>query len=242
MTRRRFLVVSDTVEPCPYIPGQSSRLPLRMPLERLSPEAFDDLLAQGDRRFGPFLYRTECPACDACEPIRVPVARFRASRSQRRSLRKNPDVTVTLAEPAATPRHVEIYNRHQMERGLARTPEPTTLAEYRLHLVQSCVTTREVRYEVGGELVAFSILDLGARSASSVYHAFDPDESSRSLGVFSVLREIELCRELGLEWYYLGLYVGACRHLAYKATYFPHERRVHGVWRLYAEPGDGDDA
>jgi arginyl-tRNA--protein-N-Asp/Glu arginylyltransferase len=230
----RFLLVNDTLEPCPYIPGQTARLPLRMPTEPLAPEAFDALLAQGDRRFGPFLYRTACPACTACEPIRVPATRFAPTRSQRRVLRKNPDVEVTLGEPTVTARHLEIYNRHQFERKLARTTEKTTESEYRLHLVQSCVTTREVRYAVAGKLIAISILDVGRTSASSVYHAFDPDESARSLGVFSVLKEIEMCKEKGLEWYYLGLYVGACKSLAYKATYYPHQRKIAGEWREFS--------
>lgn len=229
----RFLLVSDTLEPCPYIPGQTARLPLRMPTEPIGPDAFDALLAQGDRRFGPFLYRTSCPSCTACEPIRVPVARFAPTRSQRRVLKKNADVEVTVSDPEVTPRHLEIYNRHQFERGLARTSERTTEHEYRLHLVQSCVGTCEVRYSVGGRLLAFSILDVGRSSASSVYHAFDPDESDRSLGVFSVLKEIELCRERGLDWYYLGLYVAACKSLSYKATYYPHQRKVAGEWRTY---------
>jgi arginine-tRNA-protein transferase len=235
----RFLLVNDTLEPCPYIPGQTARLPLRMPTEPLAPEAFDALLAQGDRRFGPFLYRTSCPTCSACEPIRVPTKAFAPSRSQRRVLRKNDDVVVTVAEPTVTPRHLEIYNRHQFERRLARTTEQTTESEYKLHLVQSCVTTREVRYQAGGKLLAISILDLGKTSASSVYHAFDPDESARSLGVFSVLKEIEWCRARGLEWYYLGLYVGECKSLAYKATYHPHERRQGGEWREHRSKGSG---
>jgi arginyl-tRNA--protein-N-Asp/Glu arginylyltransferase len=35
---------------------------------------------------------------------------------------------------------------------------------------------------------------------------------------------------MGLEWYYLGFYVRDCSHLAYKAGYLPHERRIGGVW------------
>jgi arginine-tRNA-protein transferase len=232
----RFFVVSDSHEECPYLPGQTARLPLRMPLTALSADEFDALLADGDRRFGPFLYRTTCPSCDACEPIRVPIGRFQPTRSQARALKKNPDVDVRVLAPEVTRRHLEIYNRHQLERGLSRTSEPIGEAEYRLHLVQSCVETREVRYLVDGRMVALSILDLGRTAASSVYHAFDPDYSARSLGVFSVLKEIALCKERGMKWYYLGLYVKDCRRLSYKAQYYPHERRIAGAWREYTAP------
>jgi arginyl-tRNA--protein-N-Asp/Glu arginylyltransferase len=230
----RFVVVSDERETCPYLPGRTSRLPLRLPLGRVPPGEFDRLLALGDRRAGPFLYRTACDACRACEPIRIPVARFAPTPSQRRSLRKNHDVTVEFVPPEVTPRHVEIYDRHRIERGLARSAEATGLGAYRMQFVETCVETVEVRYSVAGRMIAFSILDLGATAVSSVYHAFDPDEAHRSLGVFSVLRELAWCAERGFAHYYLGLWVGACPSLAYKAGYFPHQRRIGDEWVEFA--------
>lgn len=234
----RFLLVSDDPEPCPYLPGQTMRLPLRMPTARLSPDTFDRLLAEGDRRSGPLLYRPSCPGCTACEAIRVHVPRFTPSRSQKRALRKNDGgLRVERARPAVTPRHVELYNRHSRERGLSLRREPATENDYRFFLVETCVDTWEMRYLAGDTLVGVSILDIGREGMSSVYHYFDPDEAWRSLGVYSVLKEIELCASLGIEWYYLGLYVEACDHLNYKAEYFPHQRRVKGVWHEVASKG-----
>jgi arginine-tRNA-protein transferase len=231
-----FLVVADEPDTCPYLPDRTSRLPLRLPLAPVSPEEFDRLLAEGDRRAGPFLYRTACEGCRACEPLRIPVARFAPTPSQRRAWKKNEDVTVEVGPPRVTRRHLEIYDRHRIERGLARNPEPTSTGSYRMQFVETCVPTVEVRYSVGERLIAFSLLDVGATAASSVYHCFDPDEARRSLGVYSVLRELAWCAERGLEHYYLGLWVGACRGLAYKAGYFPHQRRTGDAWVEFAGP------
>jgi arginine-tRNA-protein transferase len=227
----KFAIVHDGAEACPYLPGRIARMPLRLPLEQITPEAFDALLEQGDRRFGPLLYRTRCPECAACEPIRVPVSRFAPNKSQRRIWRRSHgEITVEVATPTVTERHLELFNRHKHERGLERSSDPTTAENYRFHLVDSCVDSREIRYLLDGQLVAVSILDVGRRSASSVYHYFDPDQSHRALGVYSVLWEIAWCASVGLEWYYLGLYVAECRSLSYKAGYEPHQRRVNGVW------------
>ncbi len=231
-----FLVVADERETCPYLPDRTSRLPLRLPLSRVPPAEFDRLLAEGDRRAGPFLYRTACEGCRACEPLRIPVARFAPSSSQRRAAKKNPDVAVEVGRPQVTPRHLEIYDRHRVERGLARNPEPTSARAYRMQFVESCVETVELRYLVAGRMIAFSILDLGETAVSSVYHCFDPDESRRSLGVFSVLAELSWCAERGVEHYYLGLWVGACPSLAYKAGYSPHQRRIGGAWVEFDGP------
>lgn len=232
----RFFVVSNDPEPCPYIPDATMQLPLRMPTARLPPDLFDQLLEQGDRRSGPLLYRPSCPACNACEAIRVHVPSFRPTRSQRRAARRNDDVTVERLRPSVSAEHLRLYNRHSRERGLSLREQPATETDYRFFLVETSVDSWEVRYLVDGRLIAVSILDFGDRSVSSVYHYFDPGEARRSMGVFSVLREIELCRELGMEWYYLGLYVEACAHLNYKAEYHPHQRRIGGVWHHFDAP------
>ena len=81
----RERIVYEELESCPYIEGESSLMPLRWQLWRLSPSEFDRSLAQGDRRVGKMLYRTGCPNCKACEPIRVPVRTFQMRKSQKRT-------------------------------------------------------------------------------------------------------------------------------------------------------------
>lgn len=235
------LVVWDGEEACAYLPNERARLPHRYPIEPVQPAAFDALLELGDRRAGVLLYRPSCPSCSACEAIRIPVAEHVPTRSQRRAWKRNDgELVVEIARPEVTPRHVELFNRHKDERGLSRREGLASPEEYRAFLVDSCVPAREIRYLLEGKLVAVSILDFGERSVSSVYHYFDPDVADRSIGVYSVLKEIELTRELGLDWYYLGLYVEGCRALRYKAGYFPHERRIGGTWRRFT--GDARDA
>jgi len=226
-----FRVVWDQMEACPYLPDKVARLPLRVPPRLLTAEELDIRLELGERRSGRMVYRTQCPSCSACEPLRVSVPRFQPSASQRRTWRRNDGVVrLEVGPPEVSEERLALYNRHKMERGLSRTDEPLGATGYRAWLVDTCVDSKEFRYFVGDKLIGVSILDLGRTGASSVYHYFDPDEARRSLGVYSVLREIAWCAELGLDWYYLGLYVRDCVHLAYKGGYHPHQRRIAGVW------------
>lgn len=225
-------MVSEEPHPCPYLPGRVAVTPLRLATSRIDRSAYDRLLAEGDRRAGPLLYRTECPDCSACEALRIPVGAYVPTKSQRKVMKRNADLRVEVGPALATERRVELYNRHRNERGLARADD-IDLESYRHHYVDSCADTREVRYWAGSKLVAVSILDFGLKSCSSVYHYFDPDESWRSLGVFSVVKELALCAEAGLEWYYLGLWVRDCVSLAYKSNYYPHQRLSGGAWRTY---------
>lgn len=226
----REQIVHDELEPCPYREGERARMPLRWQFRTMAPSEFDRSLAAGDRRVGRMLYRTRCPSCSACEPIRIPVDQFQPTRSQKRVWKRNKDVTVETGVATFSEEKLALYNRHKLERGLSRNEQSMTRRGYEGWFVQSCARTLEMRYRVGDKLIGVGILDMGLKDTSSVYFYFDPDEHRRSLGTFSVLMEVAWLRSQGGRYHYLGLYVEDCGHLVYKASYFPHERMVDGAW------------
>lgn len=229
----REQIVHDELEPCPYLEGQRARMPLRWQFRGMSPSEFDASLAVGDRRVGRMLYHTRCPSCVACEPIRIGVEDFTPTRSQKRVWKRNQDVRVETGPATFSEEKLALYNRHKLERGLSRQEQPMTRRGYEGWFVHSCTRTLEMRYSVEDRLIGIGIVDLGERDSSSVYFFFDPDEHKRSLGTFSVMLEIAWLRSQGGRFHYLGLYVEDCRHLVYKGSYFPHERRVEGRWQRF---------
>jgi len=180
---------------------------------------------------GRMLYRTACPDCSACEPIRVDLGSFRPSRSQRRVWRRNRDVEVTVGPASFSQEKLDLYNRHKLERALSKSGTPMTRRGYEGWFLQSCVQTMEMCFHIDGKLIGVSIVDVGARDTSSVYHFFDPDHSRRSIGTFSVLVEIAWSAGRRGRYHYLGLYVGGCRHLSYKASFRPNQRRIDKQWQ-----------
>ena len=231
---RHEKLVHDELEPCPYIPGQIARMPLRWQLRRPSPDEFDVSLARGDRRIGRMLYQTTCPECTACEPLRLPVESFKPSRSQRKTVKKNTDLRIEVGPARFSDEKLALYNRHKQERGLARHERRMNQRGYEGWFLNSCATTLEFRYLVEDRLIGLGIMDVGRLDTSSVYFFFDPDESRRSLGTYSVLVEMNWQKERSGRYHYLGLYVEQCQHLVYKARYFPHERRVGGEWKPFS--------
>ena len=226
------LIVYDSEETCPYLPNRHARMPLRRPLESLAPATFDARLEAGDRRTGAFLYNTSCQHCAACEPIRLRVTDFRRSRSQRRVWRKGERHLTTELGPAdVTPEHVALFNRHRAERGLAKEDRDIDAFSYEHFLVDSCCDTRELRYYDEDKLVGVAICDFGHRAMSAVYTFFVPDYRKVSVGVYSVLKQAQLCERKGIEFLYLGYYVEASPHMKYKGEYLPHQRRIDGEWR-----------
>jgi arginyl-tRNA--protein-N-Asp/Glu arginylyltransferase len=228
------VVVHDAEEACEYLPERRANRPLRLPLRDLTPAEFDGRLEAGDRRAGRLLYTQECPACTACEPIRVDVRAFVPSRSQRRAQAKGDACIVARIGPVeADDRRVALYLKHLEMRGLGRGAKPIDVREYAAAFVASCVDGFEIRYFIGQEIVGVAITDHGQRSLSAVYTTWDPTYEALSLGTYSILTQIALARRAGLDWVYLGLAIEDSPAMAYKIRFRPHERRIGGVWRRF---------
>lgn len=245
MSRRARSKVSLPVylgdgHPCPYLNGRSARNEFTI-TSSLEPHVYQVLMDAGFRRSGIIVYRPVCSPCRECIPLRVPVDRFEISRSQRRVLRKNPDVVVEFGEPRLTPEKWELYSRylrHQHDGTMSDSMED--LEEF---LYSSATTTEEMTYRVDGRLVAVGIVDVASHGLSSVYFFFDPAERDRSLGTFGALREIEECRVRGIPYWYVGYYVAGCRRMNYKVNFRPHQiLSADGVWTEVAlTPGSSPE-
>jgi len=229
-------LVWDEPTRCPYLPSETAHLPLRLPMRRLKPAEFARRLAEGDRRQGLLLYRPKCPRCAACEAIRLDVAEFTANATQRRVLRGgDAQLRMLIGRPSVTEEKVALYNRHKMERGLTTGDGLIDVEGYEQFLAESCTDTIEIRYVLNGLLVGVAIADRAADALSAVYCFYDPSFARMSLGTYSVLKQIGLCRQWGLRYLYLGLYVAGNRAMAYKARYLPHERLIDGAWQRFAK-------
>ena len=207
---------------------------MRLPSRALSASELDARLAEGDRRHGAFLYRPTCESCSACEAIRLPVDELRSRRSHRRALNKGDRVfRVELGPPTVDDTRVALYAKHKAQRGLSSGAPALDRRGYESFLVDRCAPAFEMRYWDGDRLAAVAVVDRGQESLSAVYCLWDPDYSSAGLGTYSILKQIELCRRLGVRWLYLGLYIADNPHMSYKARFKPHERLVDGVWRRF---------
>src|SRR5436309_1896609 len=97
---------------CSYLPAEQARLEYNV-VARLTPEEYQERMDQGWRRFGRSLFRPSCPACRACRPLRVDVARFRPDRSQRRAWKGNAGaVRLEVGAPGVSRAKLALYDRY----------------------------------------------------------------------------------------------------------------------------------
>jgi arginine-tRNA-protein transferase len=223
-------------QPCSYLPGRLSTTRAAW-ADKIPGSLYHRFMEAGFRRSGKLLYQPACHGCRACQSIRVPVANFRPSKSQRRRRRRNQDLVVGVHEPLATDEKFDLYRRYlagRFERDDAGDDRRDAFEQF---LYDSPVETLEFCYrDRGGKLLAVGICDVCAESLSSVYFYYDPAESRRGLGTFGALYEIEAAARSGIPYYYLGYWVSGCAAMEYKADFRPNEVLCpDGVWRL-AEP------
>ena len=206
--------------PCSYLPGRMARS-RSFWAEEMPPEVYQRFMNAGFRRSGKLVYQPICTGCRECLPIRVPVAIFRPSKSQRRCFRRNSDLRIEQAAPVPTGEKFELYRAYLKGWHGGELHDYDDFVRF---LYESPVNTVEFSYrDASGRLIAIGICDVCSTSLSSVYFYFDPAQSKRALGTFGALCEIQYAKVSQIPYYYLGYWVEHCSAMAYKDFYRPNE-------------------
>lgn len=233
--RRPIGLFLAPAHPCPYLPGRLARSLLIDPRLPLDGERLGRLLDLGFRRSGAEVYRPLCAGCQACVPLRVPVAEFVPDRSQRRCWALGQRVVRLCDRPAVfDPEHYRLYQRYQQARHPGGTMGDASEASYLEFLANPWGEGRFWELRLGERLLAVAVVDLVPRGISAVYSFFEPDLAGLSPGKLAILWQIAEAQRLGLPFVYLGFWVRGCRAMAYKDQYRPTEAWVGESWRRFA--------
>ena len=184
----RFMTEPST---CSYLRNETACLEYRVPWE-LNSESYGELLRRGWRRFGNYVFRPQCRACSKCRPLRVDVNRFRPSKSQRRTLKRNQHVDISFGPPGVSDERIELFNRYHSDMTERRgwSEHQTSSPEYADGFLGSSFEfAGEFLYRDAGRLVGVSLVDISNCGLSSMYFYHDPDWRPLGPGTFSVLTE-----------------------------------------------------
>jgi len=150
--------------------------------------------------------------------LRLDVADFQPSKSQRRVLRRNADVIVRLAPATVDEKREAMFQRHKTR---FKSNIPDSLRDFLPEAETSRVPCEchEVQMWEDDRLLAVSYLDLGREAVSSVYAIFEPKAARRSPGIFTLLQEIEFARASGRRFLYPGYATVEPGHYDYKKQF-----------------------
>lgn len=194
------------------------------------------LTGRGFRRSQNIVYLPACDHCSACKPVRLLVNEFTLSKSWKRVIRRNQDLTRISRAPLATGEQFSVLRAYLDGRHAEGGMAEMTVLDYTSMVEQTAVDTLLVEYwaDKGGlneRLVACSLTDRLPDGLSMVYSFFDPDEDARSLGTYMILDHIAFAAELKLDYVYLGYWVEGSAKMDYKARFQPLEQWALGQWR-----------
>ena len=171
-----------------------------------SAEEMDRFWAEGWRHFGIFFFRYRTAVHGkktfTVLPLRLDVSRFALTRSLKRVVGINRDLT-SLIQPASVDKVKKaLFSKHRLR---FKENVPTSLSNF-LSPLPATVPCRnlELCVYLGKKLTAVTFLDLGQTATSAVYAMFDPGEAKRSLGILMMLHSIQFTREQGYRYYYPG--------------------------------------
>ena len=199
----------------------------------VTPEQYDFLLAHAWRHFGSHFFRYNFGIYEdeirRVIPLRIRLADLKISKSQRRVLRRNADLEVSIGPYKITSETHELFERHKRR---FKTGVPDTIYDFIARDAASSPTELlEISVRDNGKLLATSFFDLAECSVSAIYGCFDPEETRRSLGIFTMLNVMEYASQIGLEFYYHGYAYEGSSFYDYKKSFAAIEAfDWNGTW------------
>ncbi len=169
--------------------------------------------------------------------LRVRMARSELSKSQAKVLSRNADLRVQIQPARIGPDQRDLFHRHKQRftdgipeslddfLGPAPDAHPVPILEFAV-------------FE-HGRLLAASYLARGENSVASLYGIFDPAAADRSLGIFTMLLELNFARQAGCEFYYPGYSLENPSPMDYKKRFFGLEAyEWNEGWEPFARETD----
>lgn len=217
--------------PCSYLPNRMSRVIFLDPMQTVNQQLLTDLSQMGFRRSGDFIYRPECLGCQQCLSSRIPVHQFLPNSVQKKAWKRNQDLQVHIRPiEQSTPQHYALYEQYIRTRHADGDMFPPSKDQFEKFLLKSNAQSFFLELWHEDKLYSVAACDILNDGLSAVYTFFDPEQSRRSLGVYSILQQIEYAKTHHLQYVYLGYWVPHSHKMNYKIQYLPLEIFVDGHW------------
>ena len=234
MSQQRIKLYQGSVNECSYLDNRKAVNIYADPHHPHPRAVYNQLIKRGFRRSGEYVYRPGCEDCSACTPVRIRCEDFKPRRTHRRNLSANADLHIDFQQARYSDEYFELYCNYLNTRhpnGGMDNPEPDDFSRF---LLNPWGETLFVDVRLDNKLIAVAVTDATADGLSAVYTFFDPQHTSRGLGTFCILQQIELCKAMAYPYLYLGYWVDGCQKMQYKTDFHPQDHFNGHDWAAYS--------
>mgnify|MGYP003113488637 FL=1 len=215
---------------CNYLPEQEERLLIAVDDNLHNRDQYGWLMQQGFRRSGNDIYRPHCVACQACKSLRVLAKEFSPSKSQKRILKRNQHFTIALSQVVKAsyyPLYEQYINTVHRDGSMFPASEEQFKSFTQNNVTKQCY----IEIWHNDILISVAVTDDIPDALSAVYTFYNPSYKSYGLGVYSILKQIEIAAQQNRQFLYLGYQIDECSKMNYKNRYKPHQILVENQWQ-----------
>ena len=155
-------------QPCPYLDGRTERKLFTALQGDNAQDLNDSLSQQGFRRSQNVLYRPSCAECSACLSARIEISRFMPTKSQKRVIRRNVDVSRRATSPWASEAQYDLFRTYLDARHSDGGMADMDVFEFAAMIEETPIRSRVVEYALNDELIAVGLTDVLADGLSMV--------------------------------------------------------------------------
>ncbi len=231
MNTRHLQLYITTESPCSYFDDRMSCNLVPDPALRLNMPTYNQLIQHGFRRSGSYCYRPHCKDCQACLACRIPANDFIFNRSQKRCLKANKDLTLSVVNADFSDEYFALYRRYLDSRHTDGSMTDPAEEDFKQFLYCKWSDTQFLEFRLDGRLVAVAVTDIVSDGVSAVYSFFEPEMAKNSLGTYCVLKQIEYAKRQGLDYVYLGYWIKDHPKMHYKNNYRPLQIYRDDAWQ-----------
>jgi arginine-tRNA-protein transferase len=189
-------------------------------IDQLAPQQLDQLLAKGWRHFGPsfFRYSHTIHQEEICRvwPLRIRLGAYQHPKRFLKIIRKAQHFQACFRPLHITPEMANLFEQHK-----ARFHDnvPDSLETFLSPTPHLPLLPMECAVYDGPKLIATSFFDQGNSAISSIYGMFDLQYASYSLGILTMLLEIDYAKKAGKDFYYHGYCYNVPSYYDYKKKF-----------------------
>jgi arginine-tRNA-protein transferase len=206
-------------------------LPLEyhFPDNTISAKRLDKLLASGYFRTGNYLMRTRVLYFNDqilnTLHIRIQLQDHQFSKSLLKIIRKNNSQFTYSIQPFNITIEKELLYKEHRKRFKGNASASLSGFMYD-NYNKNIFNTYEINIYENDKLIGFSFFDVGITSMASIIGIFHQEYTRYSLGIYSMLLEMEYAKSMGLKYYYPG-------YVAYEPSQFNYKLRLAYTFEFY---------